>query len=174
MTEPADRDLVAEILRSGDEPAFRVLYRRHTPRLYRLALRVGPGEAEDLVQELWIRAAARWAEFGWRSSLGTWLAGILLNLIRERYRAARRRPSEPLIEDWATDPPPLDDRLDLAQAIERLPPGYRAVVVMHDVEGYTHQDIATALGIDAGTSKSQLARARRALRRWLAPAPEAP
>lgn len=63
----------------------------------------------------------------------------------------------------------LDDGLDLREAIAALPDGYRAALVLHDVEGYTHDDVASLLGIDVGTSKSQLARARRSLRRWLEP-----
>ncbi|MDX2122457.1 MAG: sigma-70 region 4 domain-containing protein, partial [Gemmatimonadota bacterium] len=66
-------------------------------------------------------------------------------------------------------PVPLDDRLDLQAAVAALPPGYREAIVLHDIEGYTHEDIAMITGRDVGTSKSQLSRARRLLRRWLVP-----
>jgi RNA polymerase sigma-70 factor (ECF subfamily) len=172
--DPSDRALAARVVSDGDEDAFRLLYRRHTPALFRIASRLSPAggpTAEDLVQETWIRAADRLGAFEWRSGLATWLAGILLNRIREELRARRRDradPLDPLAEHPAREAP-LDDRLDLRDAIAALPAGYRTVLVLHDVEGYRHGEIAELLGCDVGTSKSQLSRARRALRRWLEP-----
>ena len=175
MTE--DRDLAAAVARSGDEAAFRALYRRHTPALYRLALRLGGGDepwAEELVQRSWIRAVEGLRAFGWRSALSTWLGGIAINCARELWREGRGR-DEALDQqqDWmlarraaATGP---EDRIDLERAIERLPQGYRQVFVLHDVEGYTHEEIGGLLGIEAGASKSQLSHARRRLRSALEP-----
>ncbi len=156
-------------MRDRGEDAFRVLYRRHTPVLYRLALRLlGEGAgAEDVVQEAWIRAAERLALFRFESSLRTWLVGILLNCVRE----ARRRGSsgDPLSAEEAASPPVVGDAIDLERAIGGLADGYRRVLVLHDVLGHTHREIAALLGVDEGTSKSQLFLARRALRRRLGP-----
>ncbi len=172
-----DRDLAAAVARSGDEAAFRTLYRRHTPALYRLALRLGGGDepwAEELVQRCWIRAVDGLGAFGWRSALSTWLGGIAINCARELWREGRGR-DEALDEQRDRLPAPRgspsgpEDRIDLERAIERLPHGYRQVFVLHDVEGYTHEEIGGLLGIEAGTSKSQLSHARRRLRAALDP-----
>jgi RNA polymerase sigma-70 factor (ECF subfamily) len=174
---PSEEDLVVAFWRDGDEMAFRELFRRHSPRMYALARRMlgrAGGEAEDAVQEAWVRAVGALASFRWRSSLGTWLVGITINCCREILRV--RSPGGRLGAE--REPPPgaatTEERLDLEQAIEGLPDGYRAVLVLHDIEGLTHDEIAGRLGIDLGTSKSQLSRARRALRRfWSAPSPAA-
>ena len=118
-----EQALVASYLRARDEDAFRRLYRHCSPRLYLLALRLTGGrahDADDVLQETWIRACASLSRFRWESRLHTWLAGIVVNCWRETRRA---------------------------------------VVVMHDIEGYTHEEIAAALLIAPGTSKHQLARA---------------
>ncbi len=170
-----DRDLAAAVARSGDEGAFRALYRRHTPALYRLALRLGGGDeawAEELVQRSWIRAVAGLGEFAWRSTLSTWLGGIAVNCARELWRESRGETS--LAEEPRGQAPPggspgPEDRIDLERAIALLPHGYRQVFVLHDVEGYTHEEIGGLLGIEAGTSKSQLSHARRRLRATLDP-----
>ena len=168
----SDRALVAAFLATREERAFRDLYRRYTPRLFRVAVRLTndrSGVAEDLVHETWVRAAAGLAGFGWRASLGTWLTGILINRAREQYREWAGGARLPADARPGAAEPPLDVRLDLAQAIAALPAGYREAIVLHDIEGYTHEDIAMITGRDVGTSKSQLSRARRVLRRWLAP-----
>ena len=171
-----DRVLADAVARSGDEAAFRVLYRRHTPALYRLALRLGGGDgpwAEELVQRTWIRAVEGSSSFAWRSSLSSWLGGIAINCARELWREARTRSETALAEEIPVAAPRLlapEERVDLERAIERLPAGYREVFVLHDVEGYTHEEIGGLLGIESGTSKSQLSRARQRLRAALAPA----
>jgi RNA polymerase sigma-70 factor (ECF subfamily) len=172
--ERTDRELVDAVLKSGDEQAFRMLYRRHTPKLYRVAVQLTEdrgGVAEDVVHDAWIRAAARFETFEWRSSLSTWLTGFLINRVRELRRDWAREGAEATegAAEAVTPVVHLDDRLDLRQAITALPDGYRAAIVLHDVEGYTHDDVASLLSIDVGTSRSQLARARRSLRRWLEP-----
>lgn len=168
----SDRLLADAAVTRGDEAAFRILYRRHTPALYRMAVRCTAdrgGVADDLVQDTWLRAMGALARFEWRSGLGTWLAGILFNRIRELRRAAAWTAPEP--EPWEPPAPQGDPeaRIDLEAAIARLAPGYRAVLVLHDVEGFTHAEIAAILGIEAGTSKSQLSRARQQIRQWLQP-----
>jgi RNA polymerase sigma-70 factor (ECF subfamily) len=168
MKADDDRTLVAAILASGDEAAFRTLFRRHSPSLGALARRLLGGaaaDADDAVQESWIRACRKLASFRWDSAFRTWLSGILVNRCRELRREIR--PSfEPPVEDEpaAVDTSNGNLRVDLERAIAGLPDGYRTVLVLHDIEGYMHEDIARFLEIDAGTSKSQLSRARRALR----------
>ncbi|HEU4980746.1 MAG TPA: RNA polymerase sigma factor [Solirubrobacterales bacterium] len=170
-----DRELADAVARSGDETAFRALYRRHTPALYRLALRLGGGDgpwAEELVQRTWIRAIDGLGSFAWRSSLSSWLGGIAINCARELWREARTRSETALAEEMPLAAPRLsapEERVDLERAIEGLPAGYREIFVLHDVEGYTHEEIGGLLGIETGTSKSQLSRARQRLRAALAP-----
>jgi RNA polymerase sigma-70 factor (ECF subfamily) len=173
LQQPSDRDLVAGFTTHGDEEAFRLLFRRYTPRLYAMALRLSGGradEAEDVIQTTWLRAAGRLDAFEWRSSLSTWLTAIAINCAREARRARARAPVPApldLLDALAAPAAVPGMRLDLDRAIAALPDGYREVLVLHDVEGLTHAEIAGALGIAPGTAKSQLFHARRALRRWL-------
>jgi RNA polymerase sigma-70 factor (ECF subfamily) len=123
-----------------------------------------------VTQETWIRACDNLQRFRWGSSFSTWLLGIGLNLVRERQRSNARRMSESLDETQhaATTAGASAERIDLARAIELLPDGYRMALVLHDVEGMKHAEIAERLGISSGTSKSQLFSARRAMRAMLA------
>ncbi len=168
-----DRVLAQQIF-AGDEGAFRELYRRHTPRLYQLALRLAGGaeaDAEDVVQDTWIKAVEKLDAFRWESAFGTWLHAIGVNVAREAARRRGRRQEVGLPEgDESPAPPPFDqaDAVALEEAIAALPDGYRTVLILHDVEGYTHEEIGERLGVAAGTTKSQLFRARRALRERLA------
>jgi len=168
--ERDDRTLVDGVLERGDERAFRELYRRHTPYLYQFALRVLGGheqEAEDVIQETWIRAVNGLAAFRWEAGLRTWLGGIALNQCRTVFRRRERTWFETVPAAEPSVAPAAAERVDLERALARLPDGYRTVLVLHDVEGYRHEDIARALGTTAGTSKSQLHRARRAIRAML-------
>jgi RNA polymerase sigma-70 factor, ECF subfamily len=172
--EDTDRELVERFLVSGEDRAFRALFRRHAGPMFALAQRLLAGrDAEDAVQEAWVRAMRSIATFAWRSSLRTWLNGITVNCCREILR--RRAPlvdcDEPECAPACGVPDP-GARIDLDRALRSLPDGYRLVLVLHDVEGWTHREIATRLRIDPGTSKSQLARARRRLRElWHAAEP---
>jgi RNA polymerase sigma-70 factor, ECF subfamily len=165
-----DEELVGSFVRAADEAAFRELYRRHTPALYQLALRLVGGsdsDAQDAVQDTWVRACRGLSGFGWRSSLRTWLVGILINRAREMARRSGRLGEEELTEESAARAAPgarAGEEIDLERAIARLPAGYRHVLVLHDVEGYTHEEICRLLEIGVGTSKSQLHHARRAMR----------
>jgi RNA polymerase sigma-70 factor (ECF subfamily) len=167
-----DRELAALVIHEGDEGAFRVLYRRHTPALYQFVLRLLGGDevvAEDVVQDVWLRAVRALGRFRWESSLRTWLTGIALNLVREVVRRDGRllQPAEGF--ELPVRPESTGERIDLERAIRLLPPGFRAVLVLHDVEGFTHREIARRLQISVGTSRSQLHHARRAMRRLLNP-----
>jgi RNA polymerase sigma-70 factor, ECF subfamily len=168
--ESADRELVDAFLKRSDEASFRALYRSHTPGLFRFVLRILGGrdpEAEEAVQMTWVLAVQNLAGFRWDSSLRTWLAGIALNTCREIRRRRFRDwvpPRSETREASGTLPRQDGMRMDLERAVASLPQGYREVLVLHDIEGYTHEEIAGLLGIDRGTSKSQLSRARRELR----------
>jgi RNA polymerase sigma-70 factor (ECF subfamily) len=170
----ADRELAAALLDRGDEAAFRELYQRHTPRLFQFVLRVVGGaehDAEDVVQETWIRATEKLREFRWEAAFGTWLTGIGLNVARSLLRRSGRWGSaDEAPEPWCP-PAQHGERIDLERALALLPAGYRVVLLLHDVEGYTHEEIGQRLGVVPGTSKSQLSHARRALRQLLEPAP---
>jgi RNA polymerase sigma-70 factor (ECF subfamily) len=172
-TDALERRLVEQVAERRNESAFRELYRRHSPALYGLLLRLLGGreaEAQDLLQETWIRAVGRLSTFPWESALRTWLCGIAVHCGREWQRRERSAALEPLEkpEQLPARHPSShpDGRMDWERAIRGLPDGYRQVLVLCDIEGYTHREVAGLLGISAGTSKSQLARARRALRAW--------
>jgi RNA polymerase sigma factor (sigma-70 family) len=171
-TAGTDRDLVEAVLELGDERAFRELYRRYTPRLLGFVSRLlagGNPEDEDIVQETWVRACLRLDRFQWRSAFSTWLLGIGLNVVRDRLRRRGRSRSAPTVR--SPDPPEqrVDHaiRIDLERAISMLPDENRLVLVLHDVEGMKHDEIAERLEIPVGTTKSRLFRARRMIREWL-------
>lgn len=161
-----DRTQVRRYLASREEQAFRELYREHTPYLWRLGLRLCGGresDAEEIVQETWIRVSTLLERFSWKSALRTWMAGILVNCWRERRKRLRfveALPDE--VEEEAALPPEIEV-LDLERALAELPEATRAVVVLFEIEGYSHEEIGRLLGIPAGTSKSRLHHGRRAL-----------
>jgi RNA polymerase sigma-70 factor (ECF subfamily) len=156
----------------GDTAAFERVYRAHLPRVINLARRMaGPDAADELTQDVFVRAWQKLALFRGESSFATWLHRLAVNVIIERFRTmgtARERflpDGEAVLETTAAVGSARPDlSMDLQAAIERLPPGARAVFVLHDVEGYKHEEIGRLLGISPGTSKSQLHRARQTLR----------
>lgn len=165
-----DAVLIERVL-AGDERAFRSLYRDHAGPLYRLALRFLGGDetsAEDAVQEAWARAVRGLSGLERRASLRSWLRAIVVRCCLERIRW-ERRGGEPLPDEVPSRFPAgsAEARVDLERAFASLPWGYRSVLVLHDIEGYTHEAIAGMLDISPGTSKSQLSRARASLRRSL-------
>ena len=169
-TPKADRALVQEYLSRLNEQSFRELYRRHSPAMYALALRLSDTEAdaEDALQETWIRACNLFSTFEWKSTLRTWLIGILINCVREVRRKRERRSEESLPCELSPEMFVNEQSAgNLEQAIRNLPSGYRQVLVLHDVEGYTHEEIGRMLEINAGTSKSQLHHARKFVRTLL-------
>ena len=142
------------------EAAFDVLYARHTPAMLGLATRMlQRADAEDAVQEAWVRAVGALPRFAWKSALRTWLCGFVVNCCRE---IARVRPAEPLPERTTT----TTDLIDAERAIASIPPAAREVFVLHEIYGYTHEEIGTIAGIEPGTSKSQLHHARRAFHEY--------
>lgn len=154
--EKEDRDLVARYLARRDEPSFSALYARHAGGVFALGSRLSgsASEAEDLLQEVWIRAAERLGDFRWESSLRTWLCGILVRRWKEVCRARERRPElVGLVDGHQSERAEGNpgERLDLEAAVRALPDGYREVVVLHDVNGYTHAEIAALLQIEEGT-----------------------
>ena len=171
-----DARLVKRFLAGRDEGAFRTIYRAHTSAMLGVVWRYLNGdrtEAEDVVQEAWIRATDKLSSFRWESSLRTWLVGIAINCARNRARgstAAAARDVD-LAEVVELPAPPAGASngaiVDVERAVARLPEGYREVLILHDVFGYTHDEIARMLGVESGTSKSQLSRARSSVRRWL-------
>ena len=163
--------------RDDNTTAFEALYRTHAKRLYSLAYRfVGnTADAEELLQEIFLQAHRRLDSFRHEAALSTWLHRLAVNRCLDHVRSRSARQSaltEPLSEESSTplrarvSTDPLT-RLELERAIASLPDGYRAVFILHDVEGYEHREVAELLGIAVGTSKSQVHKARLRLRTLL-------
>lgn len=167
--------LVSRVL-SGDPAAERELYETHVDRVYRLAHRMigDPDLAEECTQDTFVRVFERLGEFRGEARLSTWITAIAIsvayNLLRKVKRIRERErdleTAAPIAAMGRRSEPDLKRRLK--RAIDGLPKGYRTVFVMHDIEGYTHDEIAAALGVQEGTSKAQLSRARAKLRSELA------
>ena len=159
------------IIQDRDEPAFRLLYRAHTPSLYLFVLRILGSkreDAEDVIQETWIRAVQALKKFDWRSQLHTWLCSIALNCCREWKR--KNIPSTDIdVLTLASVSTEHFYSSEIEKCLMELPDGSREVLVMHDIEGYTHKEIGALLEISEGTSKSQLFRARSMMRQKLKP-----
>ncbi len=168
-----DHILVQRFIERRDETSFCSLYRLYTPRIFGLAVRLTgcKNDAEELTQEAWVRCVRNLDGFGARSKFSTWLSGILINCFRETIRnKARIQQFENDANQYTAEIInvfPSDwhwDGLDLDNALSQLAPGYREIVVLHDLFGYTHREIAEITGITEGTSKSQLTRGRSILR----------
>ena len=167
-----EAELIREA-REGDPRAFRALYDAHVDRVYRLTYRMAGDDdlARDMTQETFIRAHAKLDQFRGDAAFSTWLhtlaVSMSLNVLR---KVDRHRKRERALEDAAPIParkparaePDLKQRL--REAVDALPEIYRTVFVMHDVEGYNHREIASALDMAEGTSKARLSRARAKLR----------
>jgi RNA polymerase sigma-70 factor (ECF subfamily) len=173
-----ERHLIQGIL-AGDAAAERQLYDAHVDRIYRLAYRLcGDGAlAEDLTQDIFIRAFDRLEDFRGDGPLGGWLHRIATSVIFSALRRRKRvQEHESSREDLAAfgrpaDQPDLDLRRRLDLAMAGLDDTHRLVFVMHDVEGFTHQEIAAAMDTPVGTAKARLSRARSRLREMLASGP---
>lgn len=170
-----DRDLIARV-RAGDRTAERLLYDRHVDRVYRLVYRMAgdPDLARDFTQDAFVRAFEKLGTYRGEAAFSTWLHSVAASVTLNGLRRVRRlRRYETDLEDGAavadrTREAEPDLKIRLRRAIDGLPEGYRAVFVMHELEGYTHEEIAGALGVEVGTSKAQLSRARARLREALA------
>lgn len=170
-----EAQLVTAVL-AGDPRAEREFYDRHVDRVYRLAHRMTGDDAmaREFTQDVFVRAFDKLKAFRRDASVATWLHAITSSVVLNGLKKVRRirhredaRDELPDVESGRREAEP-DLKVKLARAIDALPDGYRAVFVMHDVEGYTHDEIGTALGIQPGTSKAQLFRAREKLRVALA------
>ena len=178
-TSHASDFALAHSTASGDMSAFEELYRRHHRRVYTLCLRMtrNVAEAEDLTQEVFVHVFRKAGSFRGESAFTTWLHTLTVTQVLMHFRKRRAR-KEQLTADGelparavsGAEYPgrtPLIDRAALDQALAQLPPGYRAVFVLYDVEGYEHEEVARLLGCSVGTSKSQLHKARMKLRALL-------
>ena len=171
ITPASQPDTDVALAAGGDRRAFERVYRANVGRVFSLCMRmVGDRtEAEELTQDVFVRAWEKLSQYRGDSALSTWLHRLAVNVVlNHRKSAGRRRQRE-------TDDPEQADsgiargahpglRMDLEQAIASLPPGARRVFVLHDVEGFKHEEIAEQLGITTGGSKAQLHRARMLLR----------
>lgn len=163
----------ATLAASGDTHAFERLYRGHVARIHSLARRMlSEDEADEITQDVFVRAWQKLGTFRGESAFGTWLHRLAVNVVLARRaelgtRRQRYYDDDAPLELVAAGPAQPEHDLDFEEAVARLPEGARQVFVLHDVEGYRHEEIAQMLGLVAGTSKSQLHRARMALRRHL-------
>jgi RNA polymerase sigma-70 factor (ECF subfamily) len=182
-SDSIEADLI-ERAKHGDAQAFQALYDKHKRRVYSLCLRMtsNTAEAEDLTQEAFLQLFRKIATFRGESAFSTWLHRLSVNVVLMHLR----KKSLPVVSLEETtqgsgddDIPKKDfgaedislagsiDRLRLQKAVDDLPPGYRTIFVLHDVEGYEHNEIATIVGCSIGNSKSQLHKARMKLRDML-------
>jgi len=169
-----------ERAKGGDAQAFQDLYDRHKRRVYSLCLRMtaNTAEAEDLTQEAFLQLYRKIGTFRGESAFSTWLHRLSVNVVLMHLRK-KNLPVVSLEETTQSgeeDTPKKDfgaddlalagsiDRLQLQKAVENLPPGYRTIFVLHDIEGYEHNEIASIVGCSIGNSKSQLHKARMKLR----------
>ena len=185
-TEPVAWTEVEAIRRAqaGDAAAFEHLFQLHSRRVYALCLRMvgNPADAEDLAQEAFLQLFRKIATFRGESAFSTWLHRMTVNVVLMRLRK-KTLPTDSLEESLEPDSentgPKRDvgaldlrlsgavDRVNLERSIEKLPPGYRMVFILHDVQGYEHNEIAGIMGCSVGNSKSQLHKARTRLRELL-------
>ena len=171
-----------ERAKQGDAEAFETLYNLHKRRVYSLCLRMtaNTAAAEDLTQEAFLQLFRKIGTFRGESAFSTWLHRMAVNVVLMQLRK-KGLPVVPLEENMETeeesprkepgaDDPRLAgsiDRMQLQRSIEALPPGYRMIFLLHDVEGYEHNEIAEMVGCSIGNSKSQLHKARMKLREFL-------
>jgi RNA polymerase sigma-70 factor, ECF subfamily len=175
---PPDPAEDARLAQQGDRRAFERLYREHVDRVFSICVRMvqDRARAEELTQDVFVRAWEKLGTFRGDARFSTWLHRLAVNVVLNEREAEgrRRRRFEPGVDDVeeavgvAVQPLPVPGlSLDLERAIAALPPGARRVFILHDVEGYTHEEIGGVLGVTAGGCKAQLHRARMLLRRML-------
>jgi RNA polymerase sigma-70 factor (ECF subfamily) len=162
----------AVLAAAGDAHAFARLYREHAGRIHSLARRMaGDQDADELTQDVFVRAWEKLRTFRGESAFGTWLHRLAVNLIlakRQQSSTRRARDAGDEALEWTPARPAHPElAMDFETAVQRLPDGARQIFVLFDVEGYRHEEIAGMLGVSVGTSKSQLHRARMILREHL-------
>jgi RNA polymerase sigma factor (sigma-70 family) len=168
-SERADVALAA----AGDQQAFERLYRSHAARIHSLVRRMvaGDGDADELVQDAFVRAWQRLSTFRGESAFGTWLHRLTVNLVlnwqKSRNRGRKLFDDEAEIELQSARRETPEASMDLEAALKLLPKGARQIFVLHDVEGFKHEEIGELLEITSGTSKAQLHRARMLMRKHL-------
>jgi RNA polymerase sigma-70 factor (ECF subfamily) len=172
MGKMTERELIEQAT-DGDGRAIRALYERYSPRVYAVVRRIAGDDmlAQDYAQEAWIRAIRALPTFRGDARFSTWLHRIAVNAALQAVRKAdtRKKHRGPMPEDVEVGPPRRDALLKkrLERALDDLPEGMRRVLILHDVEGYTHEEIGDVLGVATGTSKSQLFKARAKMREML-------
>jgi RNA polymerase sigma-70 factor (ECF subfamily) len=174
---PSIIDDVVRRAQNGDVAAFEAIYRAHNAAIYALCRRMvgDEREARDLVQDVFVRAWQRLPTFKGQSALATWMHRLAVNVVLEHMRSAKRDLARFVDDDDTTDTLPAtrgaspDTQMDIDRAVAQLPAGARSVFVLHDIHGYSHDEISQMTGIAAGTARAQLFRARRALMRLLDP-----
>ncbi len=163
----------AALAASGDATAFERLYRAHVARVHSLVRRMlDADEADDLTQDVFVRAWDKLSTFRGEAAFGTWLHRLAVNVVLARRKTlgverGRFHTCEDPLEGVSGRRETPEISMDFEEALANLPDGARQVFVLHDVEGYRHEEIARMLGVVPGTSKSQLHHARMALRRYL-------
>ena len=169
-----ESQLIARII-AGDRLAGRALYDTHAPRVYSLAYRLSgdPEKAREVTQDTFIRAFSRLAQFRGDAAFSTWLHRIVVSVVSNSRRSDLRFGREVALDEASSveaSAPEADPDLKecIAKAVDRLSDAYRTTLIMHDIEGYTHAEIAGILGVPEGTSKSRLSAARAQLRQDLA------
>lgn len=174
--DPDTDDVHAAV--AGDRLAFQRLYRRHVERIHGAVCRLAGydhARAEDLTQEAFVRAWQKLPGFRHESAFGTWLYRLAINVALMEIRGRRADPvgymDEDNLPEHGETPFCAAEREELERAISKLPPRARAVLVLHDVEGWRHEEIGTEMAMAVGTSKAQLHRARRLLRQALGETP---
>jgi RNA polymerase sigma-70 factor (ECF subfamily) len=169
---------LARLAAGGDADAFEEIHRRYRQLVYAVALRMtgNPADAEDLTQESFLSLLRRIGSFRGESAFTSWLYRLTTNQVLMHFRRRRARPEEQAGEaTWRAARAGRDaaasgvDRVAVERAVGALPPGYRAAFLLHELGGYEHAEIARFMGCNAGTSKSQLHRARAKLRELLTP-----
>ncbi len=176
VRDPVNRRSLVDRVLAGDPAAERELYDQNVDRVYGLAYRMtgDADQASEYTQDTFVRVFERLAEFRGEAAVSTWITSVALSVVYNGLRKIKRfRTRETELDEAApiavsrreSEP---DLKSNLAAAIDALPEGYRTVFVLHDVEGYTHEEIAATLGVQEGTSKAQLSRARAKLRTLLA------
>jgi RNA polymerase sigma-70 factor (ECF subfamily) len=181
-TKAASETQLIARAQQGDEEAFAALYEMHKRRVYSLCLRMtgNTAEAEDLAQEAFLQLFRKISTFRGESAFSTWLHRLAVNVVLMRLRRKGLQQisldevdasqDEPVKRDYGGNDRRLMgsvDRISLLRAIDELPTGYRTVFVLHDIEGYEHNEIAEMMDCSVGNSKSQLHKARMKLRDWL-------